>query len=158
MSYEAYVMRKLSTVPSTGIADGFSVPASLFPHQSALTAWAIRRGRAEDAAHFTRLMAIASPLTTALYGPKTELFLARLFSRPANLYSYEHSWFAEKDGIQATRIFPLSDFSPRKHEAWERGYLMGRYGAVPMFSALPETASSLVAPSAPPAPGAPVTV
>ena len=46
MSYADYVHRKLSTVPPTGIASGFSVPASLFPHQSALTAWALRRGRA----------------------------------------------------------------------------------------------------------------
>lgn len=46
MSYEAHIDRKLSKVPATGIADGFSVPASLFPHQSALTAWALRRGRA----------------------------------------------------------------------------------------------------------------
>ena len=46
MSYHDYVARKLSRVPATGIADGFSVPGSLFPHQSALTAWAIRRGRA----------------------------------------------------------------------------------------------------------------
>ena len=74
------------------------------------------------------------------------------------LFRRDQVWFAEKDGTQGTRIFPLSDFSPRKHEAWERGYLMGRYGAVPMFSALPETASSAVAPSAPSAPGAPVTV
>ena len=46
MSYDAYITRKLSTVPPTGIDSGFSVPGSLFPHQSALTAWAIRRGRA----------------------------------------------------------------------------------------------------------------
>jgi superfamily II DNA or RNA helicase len=44
--YDAYVTRKLSRVPPTGISSGFSVPGSLFPHQSALTAWAIRRGRA----------------------------------------------------------------------------------------------------------------
>lgn len=44
--YASYVHRKLSRVPPTGIASGFSVPSSLFPHQSALTAWAIRRGRA----------------------------------------------------------------------------------------------------------------
>jgi hypothetical protein len=44
--YSAYVARKLSTVPATGIADGFNVPVSMFPHQSALTAWALRRGRA----------------------------------------------------------------------------------------------------------------
>jgi superfamily II DNA or RNA helicase len=46
VSYSDYVHRKLSRVPPTGIVDGFSVPVSLFPHQSALTAWAIRRGRA----------------------------------------------------------------------------------------------------------------
>jgi hypothetical protein len=45
-SYAAYVQRKLSTVAPTGIASGFSLPGSLFPHQSALTAWALRRGRA----------------------------------------------------------------------------------------------------------------
>ena len=46
MSYEAHIDRKLSKVPATGIADGFNVPVSMFPHQSALTAWALRRGRA----------------------------------------------------------------------------------------------------------------
>jgi superfamily II DNA or RNA helicase len=44
--YSHFVSTKLSTVPLTGIADGFSLPGSLFPHQSALTAWALRRGRA----------------------------------------------------------------------------------------------------------------
>ncbi len=44
--YERFVQHKLSTVPPTGIADGFSLPGSMFPHQSALTAWALRRGRA----------------------------------------------------------------------------------------------------------------
>ena len=46
MNYNEYITHKLSTAPSTGIVDGFSVPSSLFPHQSALTAWALRRGRA----------------------------------------------------------------------------------------------------------------
>ena len=44
--YSTFVAGKLSTVPATGIADGFSLPTSMFPHQSALTAWALRRGRA----------------------------------------------------------------------------------------------------------------
>jgi len=44
--YERFVQHKLSTVPPTGIADGFTLPGSMFPHQSALTAWALRRGRA----------------------------------------------------------------------------------------------------------------
>lgn len=44
--YTEFVGRKLSMVVPTGIDSGFSLPASLFPHQSALTAWALRRGRA----------------------------------------------------------------------------------------------------------------
>lgn len=46
MTYESFVAEKLSRVPPTGIAGDFRVPASLFPHQSALVSWALRRGRA----------------------------------------------------------------------------------------------------------------
>ena len=44
-------------------------------------------------------------------------------------------WLVEKDEDQASRLYPLSDFSPRKGEALERGYLAGRYGAVPILRA-----------------------
>lgn len=44
--YAAFVRSKLSTVPPTGIPAGFTLPESLFGHQSALTSWALRRGRA----------------------------------------------------------------------------------------------------------------
>lgn len=44
--YERFVASKLGMTAPTGIASGFSLPASMFPHQSALTAWALRRGRA----------------------------------------------------------------------------------------------------------------
>lgn len=54
------------------------------------------------------------------------------------LFRRDQIWFTEKDSDQATRIYPLTDFSPRKREAWERGYLTGRYGAVPFFSELPD--------------------
>jgi len=40
-------------------------------------------------------------------------------------------WFMKKNDTQATRLYPLSDFHPRKHEALEKGYLQGRYGALP---------------------------
>jgi hypothetical protein len=43
-------------------------------------------------------------------------------------------WIVEKDAQQVSRLVPLSDFSPRKHEALERGYLRGRYGGVPSIS------------------------
>lgn len=53
------------------------------------------------------------------------------------LFRRDQVWFTEKDEDQATRLYPLTDFSPRKHEAWERGYVAGRYGAVPFFRELP---------------------
>jgi hypothetical protein len=42
-------------------------------------------------------------------------------------------WFTEKDAEGASTLIPLSDFSPRKPENLERGYLQGRYGAVPFL-------------------------
>jgi hypothetical protein len=45
-------------------------------------------------------------------------------------------WFMEKDDKSATRLYPLSDFSPRDNEAVERGYLNGRYGGIPFLKDL----------------------
>lgn len=45
-------------------------------------------------------------------------------------------WFMEKDKQSATRLYPLSDFSPRDNEAIERGYLNGRYGGIPFLKEL----------------------
>ncbi|MHB8744699.1 MAG: AAA family ATPase [Sulfuricaulis sp.] len=50
-----------------------------------------------------------------------------------NLLRRDQIWFVEKNHEQATTLYPFTDFSPRKKEAWERGYLMGRYGALPFF-------------------------
>jgi AAA15 family ATPase/GTPase len=50
------------------------------------------------------------------------------------LFRRDQIWFVEKDKYQASRLYPLSDFSPRNKEALERGYLLGRYGALPFFS------------------------
>nr|MCY4305808.1 ATP-binding protein [Aestuariivita sp.] len=40
-------------------------------------------------------------------------------------------WFAEKNTEGATKIYPLTDIQTRKRDNIERGYLQGRYGAVP---------------------------
>ena len=45
-------------------------------------------------------------------------------------------WFMEKDDKGASRLYPLSDFSPRDNEAIERGYLNGRYGGIPFLKNL----------------------
>lgn len=43
-------------------------------------------------------------------------------------------WFVEKDIEGASHLYPLTDFTPRKSENLERGYLQGRYGAIPFLS------------------------
>lgn len=55
------------------------------------------------------------------------------------LFRRDQIWFAEKNADQATVLFPLIEFSPRKTEALEKGYLAGRYGAVPFFTDFPES-------------------
>jgi AAA15 family ATPase/GTPase len=40
-------------------------------------------------------------------------------------------WLTEKDATGATVLYPLTDFKPRKGENIGRGYVQGRYGAIP---------------------------
>ncbi len=51
-----------------------------------------------------------------------------------DLFRRDQVWFVEKDKDQASTLVALAEFSPRKNEALERGYLMGRYGGVPFLN------------------------
>ena len=43
-------------------------------------------------------------------------------------------WFVEKNTCGATNLYPLTDYQPRKDEALAKGYLAGRYGAIPYLT------------------------
>ena len=48
------------------------------------------------------------------------------------VFRRDQIWFCEKDKDQASSLYPLTDFSPRKGvDNLEKGYLSGRYGALP---------------------------
>jgi len=47
-------------------------------------------------------------------------------------------WFVEKKADQSSSLYSLLEFSPRKDEDLEKGYLQGRYGAIPMIDDLIE--------------------
>jgi uncharacterized protein len=49
------------------------------------------------------------------------------------LFRRDQIWFVERDKYYATQLYPLLDFSPRKNEALGKGYLNGRYGALPFI-------------------------
>lgn len=54
----------------------------------------------------------------------------------ADILRRDQIWFVEKDDKQASKLYPLSDFKPRQGEALEKGYLKGRYGALPFIGEL----------------------
>lgn len=45
-------------------------------------------------------------------------------------------WFVEKDKDGGSNLYPLTDYKPRNSENLERGYLQGRYGAIPLLGNL----------------------
>ncbi|MDQ6992769.1 MAG: ATP-binding protein [Mariprofundus sp.] len=54
-----------------------------------------------------------------------------------DLFRRDQIWFSEKDQNQASKVYPLTDFSPRKgRENLELAYLSGRYGALPYIRSL----------------------
>lgn len=54
----------------------------------------------------------------------------------STIFRRDQIWFMEKDCENASKLYPLSDFSPRKGEALESAYLKGRYGALPFIGEL----------------------
>ena len=57
--------------------------------------------------------------------------LGTTFGEPA--LRRDQVWLTEKNVEGATVLYPLTDFKPRKHENLERGYVQGRYGAIPFL-------------------------
>ncbi len=47
-------------------------------------------------------------------------------------------WFVEKDGMEQSRLYSLAEFKTRKEDVFDRQYLLGRYGAVPVLTGLEE--------------------
>ena len=45
-------------------------------------------------------------------------------------------WFAEKDNEGATHLYSLADFKVRKDLRIEKGYLEGRFGAIPFLGGI----------------------
>lgn len=52
-----------------------------------------------------------------------------------DVFRRDQVWFCERSKNQATKLYPLNEFKPRKGvENLERAYLAGRYGALPFTS------------------------
>lgn len=53
----------------------------------------------------------------------------------AEIFRRDQVWFTEKDR-NMTNLYSLLEFQPREDESLQRGYLLGRYGAIPFIGGL----------------------
>ena len=53
-----------------------------------------------------------------------------------NIFRQDEIWFAEKNAKGATHLYSLSDFKPRCDLDIRKGYLKGRFGAIPFTADL----------------------
>ena len=56
----------------------------------------------------------------------------------SDLFRRDQVWFTEKDEDGASVLYSLLEFKPRKSEALEKGYLQGKYGALPILTGYPD--------------------
>jgi uncharacterized protein len=77
-------------------------------------------------------------LIELFHNPKTNLKNAQLIFTThdtslldRDIFRRDQVWFIQKDDHQRSRLYSLLDFKPRKDEAIGKGYLQGRYGALP---------------------------
>jgi AAA15 family ATPase/GTPase len=70
-----------------------------------------------------------------LFNTHESTLLGNLLSDPPPLRR-DQVWLTEKDRDGATHLYPLTDFKPRPTENLQRGYLQGRYGAIPFIDSL----------------------
>ncbi|NEQ12204.1 MAG: AAA family ATPase [Moorea sp. SIO4E2] len=53
-----------------------------------------------------------------------------------DIVNQDQVWLMEKDSNNSTKLYSLLDFKIREDESLQKGYLKGRYGAVPFVSGL----------------------
>ncbi len=70
-----------------------------------------------------------------LFNTHDSTLLGNLVTDPPPLRR-DQVWLTEKDRDGATHLYPLTDFRPRPTENLQRGYLQGRYGAIPFIGSL----------------------
>jgi hypothetical protein len=118
-SWLALVVNALAVLEGGGVLVVDEVDASLHPHLSAQLINLFRNGETNDRG----AQLVFTTHDATLLDDET---LAR-----------DEIWFVEKDVTTgATRLYPLTDFHPRKNENTEGRYLAGGYGAVPVLSDL----------------------
>ncbi|RNC95552.1 MAG: hypothetical protein ED558_05000 [Oricola sp.] len=87
--------------------------------------------------------AISLKIVELFASPETNVGKAQLIAttHDSNILCSEHLrrdeiWFVEKDMTGSSHVYPLLEFSVRNTDNLEKGYLEGRYGAVPFVGSM----------------------
>ena len=87
----------------------------------------IRKGRIEDADHFSQLVLIAVPeLLSYVFGSKTKDIMKNLFQDTENYWSFKHTYFVEVDDDIVGMALGYS-YRQRKQEEERTGELVVKY-------------------------------
>jgi len=94
----------------------------------------IRKGLPEDSPDFTNLILLSEPtLFPAILGSGAKNIIQNLFRQRKNLFSFEHSYFIEKDGVKAGMIIGY-DLKTVREEKWRTGLLLIKYMRYKFFA------------------------
>jgi ribosomal protein S18 acetylase RimI-like enzyme len=83
----------------------------------------VRKATFDDKRDFAELMLISAPYFTILFSEKIKSILQNLFRYPSNLFSFEHTHFAEIEGEIAGMILGY-DGQTKKKENLKTGLLL----------------------------------
>lgn len=87
----------------------------------------IRKGKPEDAHHFSELVILSAPkVFSLLFGSKVKKLMKSIFPYRRHYYSYDKSFFIEVDGKTAG-MAQLHRFRPRKREKIRLTFLLLKY-------------------------------
>ena len=87
-------------------------------------------------------MTVSTPIVLDLglaqYEPVCEAM--RVFTRTRTPETPDEIWFVERGDDHASTIYPLTKFKARFDKDIHKDYLLGRYGALPIFGKMKRTA------------------
>ncbi len=93
----------------------------------------IRKGLPEDSPDFANLILLSEPtLFPAILGSGARNIIQNLFRKPKNLFSFEHSYFIEKDSATAGMIIGY-DGKTERAEGLRTGQLFIKYMKLEFF-------------------------
>ena len=106
----------------------------------------IRRGRPEDAGHFSRLSLFSAPsFLLHLFGHRVRSYLKNFFRHTRNFFSFEYSYFIEVNGETAGMAL-LYDYTQKKRNGLLAHLLVLKYlkfGVFPRLKSLLKSAELL---------------